>query len=197
MSLAHVYPIIFTLTLLSLHCWSTTTHPTDATSHMSLCNHLHPLHLPSLHWTSLAYLMDIWCMIHMFTVPLLVTSCALPWPNQSQIIMPCSQALTIASLRWALCSFLVYHLYLTCLYLPFTPENWIYEFPPAFRFSASALPFLAFASPHFTLHHIASQSHHLYLLHHTQRQSLTPRLCPPSLIGFMLRLPAPSILAAS
>ena len=40
--------------------------------------------------------------------------------------------------------FLVYHLYLTCLYLPFAPENCIYELPPVFRFSACA-------SPHFTL----------------------------------------------
>ena len=93
--------------------------------------------------------------------------------------------------------FLVYHLYLTCLYLPFAPENCIYEFPPVFRFSACALPCLAFASPHFTFHCMASQSHCLYQLRHTWRQSLTPRLHPQSHIWFTLRSPTPSILATS
>ena len=102
MSLAHVYPIIFTFPLHSLHCWSTTTHPTNMTSHASLHNCSHMMCLPLLHWTSLTYLMDIWCMIHMFTVSFLVTSCALQWPNQSWIIAPHGQALTIASLWMSL-----------------------------------------------------------------------------------------------
>ena len=102
MNLAHVYHIIFAFPLLSLHCWSTTTHPADVTSCMSLCNHSHMMQSPLLHWTSLAYLIDIWCTIHMFTVPLLVTSYTLPWPNQSHIIAPCSQALTIALLWMSL-----------------------------------------------------------------------------------------------
>ena len=38
----------------------------------------------------------------MFTFPLLVTMCTLPWPNQSQIIVPYGQALTIASLQMSL-----------------------------------------------------------------------------------------------
>ena len=36
--------------------------------------------------------------------------------------------------------YLVYQLYLTCLYLPFAPEHCLYKFPPVFRFSACASP---------------------------------------------------------
>ena len=74
---------------------------------------------------------------------------------------------------------------------PFTPEHSIYKFPPVFRFSACASPCLEFTS-----HCIASQSHSPYLLCHAWRQFLTPRSHPQNPIGFMLRSPAPSILAA-
>ena len=84
--------------------------------------------------------------------------------------------------------FLDYHSYLTCLYLPFDRE---YKFPsPDFR-----PPFCAFSPSCITLHHL------------TVPPSLPVMPCletipysqiaPQSPIGFMLRLPAPSILAAS
>ena len=92
-----------------------------------------------------------------------------PWPDQSQIITLCGQALTIASLQMSL---VLAFLFTICICL-------------------------AFASPHFALHCIALQSHHLYLLCHTWRQSITPRSHPQSLIGFTLRLPTPLILATS
>ena len=50
--------------------------------------------------------------------------------------------------------FLVYHLYLTCLYLPFAPENCIYKFPQVCRFSAFTSPCLTFTSSHFASHHL-------------------------------------------
>ena len=50
--------------------------------------------------------------------------------------------------------FLVYHLYLTCLYLPFAPENCIYKFPPVCRFSVFTSPHLTFTSPHFASHRL-------------------------------------------
>ena len=49
--------------------------------------------------------------------------------------------------------FIVYHLYLTCLYLPSAPENCIYKLPPVFRFSVCASPCLIFTLPHFALAH--------------------------------------------
>ena len=55
--------------------------------------------------------------------------------------------------------FLVFHLYLTCLYLPFSqiiireePHNCPYEFPPELRFSTYALHHLALILHHFALH---------------------------------------------
>ena len=50
--------------------------------------------------------------------------------------------------------FLVYHSYLTCLYLPFAPEKshaiYPYEFPPEFKISTYALHHTAFILHHFT-----------------------------------------------
>ena len=50
--------------------------------------------------------------------------------------------------------FIVYHLYLTCLYLPFAPENCIYKFPQVCRFSAFTSPRLTITSSHFASHHL-------------------------------------------
>ena len=98
-----------------------------------------------------------------------------------------------------------YHSYLTHLYLPFA----IYNFPPDFRLRSSysliALPTFsqhAFTSPFtFAMLHFTPQSHHLCLSHtchyHTWRQFLTPWSHPQSLIGFMLRLSAPSNLSCA
>ena len=84
--------------------------------------------------------------------------------------------------------FLVDHSYLTCLYLPFDTRRITHmSSPPEFRFSTYTLHHIALASHHFTSRHTTSQSHHLYLLYHAWRQSLTPKLHPQSHIGFILR----------
>ena len=63
--------------------------------------------------------------------------------------------------------FLVCYSYLTCLYLPFTPDRratqfYPYEFPPEFKLSTHALHHTALTLHHFALYHTALQSHHLY-----------------------------------
>ena len=107
-----IYPSIFAFPLLSLHCRSTTMHlRSNATARQS--------HL--LHWTDLAYLMDIWLMIHMYLLLFLVSpTCPLLQSNQSQALTLRGQALPITS---PYAHILVYHLYLTCLYLPFAREH--------------------------------------------------------------------------
>ena len=51
--------------------------------------------------------------------------------------------------------FLVYHLYLTCPYLPFAPENCIYKVPPVCRFSAFTSPHICLTPFHITSHCLA------------------------------------------
>ena len=94
--------------------------------------------------------------------------------------------------------FPVFHLYLTCLYLPFSqiiireePTNHLYQFPLELRFSTYTLHHLALISHHFASHHTASQSHFLYPTAHLETMPF-PQIAPPqSLIGFILRSPAP------
>ena len=57
---------------------------------------------------------------HVFTSILSVSNVPLLWSDQSRGLTPCGQALSIA-LPYA--HILVYHLYLTCLYLPFTERT--------------------------------------------------------------------------
>ena len=72
----------------------------------------------SLYQTDLAYLMDIWLTIHMYLLLFLASPmCPLLRSDQSQGLALHGQALSIA-LPYA--RILVYHSYLTCLYLPFT-----------------------------------------------------------------------------
>ena len=86
--------------------------------------------------------------------------------------------------------FLVCHLYLTCLYLPFTPQksqrishmsfpqNWDLALMPC------TILHLFHTIPHYiTLPHNCT----VFTLHHTWRQFLTPRSHPQSPIGFILR----------
>ena len=63
----------------------------------------------------------------------LVTQHALLQPDQSQVIAPCSQALTIHSFTSdePCAHFLDYHSYLACLYFTFQE----YKFPPRFQLS--------------------------------------------------------------
>ena len=137
--LSHCIPI-FTFLLLSIHCWSTSTHPATATSHMSLHAHLH---------TTLTFApLDQLCLadgqmiynLHV-TFPFLVTS----HPP------PMAQPITSHHTTWSgtcysfasdeLCAwFLAYHSYITCLYLPYHPRLPEYKFPPEFRFNVFASP---------------------------------------------------------
>ena len=88
MILAHVYTNIFSFPLLSLHCWSTT-------NYYALCQCDLP-HEPLQSFTFAS--LDQPHLYDVYSSPL----CALLWPNQSCIIAPHSQALTIASLRASL-----------------------------------------------------------------------------------------------
>ena len=114
-----------------------------------------------LHQTDLAYLMDIWLMIHTFLLLFLGSPmCPLLQSDQSRALAPCGQALSI-TLPYA--RFLVFHSYLTCLYLPFAkniiteaPINCLYESPPELRFSTYPSHHLALISHYFTSHHTAT-----------------------------------------
>ena len=91
-------------------------------------------------------------------------TCPLLRSDQSRGLTPRSQALSIAS---PYAHILVYHSYLTCLYLPFTkkniiaeaPTNCLYESPPELRFSTHASHRLALISHYFALFRIASHCH--------------------------------------
>ena len=111
-----IYPSIFTFPSLSLHRRSTTTHLCSDIIVLALARRSH-----SLYWTDLAYLMDIWLMIHMYLLLLLVSpTCPLLWSDQSCVLTLHGQALSIAS---PYACILVYHSYLTCLYLPFATQH--------------------------------------------------------------------------
>ena len=95
-----VYPSIFAFPLLSLHHWSTTMHPCW---HNHTC--LHSLmHNTCLHFIGPASLIW-WTDVLQFTCFISILSsptCTLPWPDQSWILAPCGQALTIALLQMSL-----------------------------------------------------------------------------------------------
>ena len=95
-------------------------------------------------------------------------------------------------------SILVFHLYLTCLYLPFAqsiiredPHNCLYQFPPELRFSTYASHRLTLISHYFASHHTATIP--LSLLATTHLETIPcPQIAPPqSPIGFILRSLAP------
>ena len=114
------YTLLFSLFLHFLYiadpplCTSAPTWPHVIVLTLAWQSHL-------LHWTDLAYLMDIWLTIHMYLLLFLVSPmCLLLWSDQSWALALCGQALSI-TLPYA--HILVYHLYLTCLYLPFTKKK--------------------------------------------------------------------------
>ena len=107
-----IYPSVFAFPLLSLHRQSTTMH---------LHSNVTAQQLHSLHQTDLAYLMDTWFTIHMYLLLFLASPmCPLLWSDQSQALTLHSLALSI-TLPYA--RFLVFHSYLTCLYLPFALQR--------------------------------------------------------------------------
>ena len=115
--------------------------------------------------------------------------------DQSQALTPCGQALSI-TLPYA--HFLVFHSYLTCLYLPFTgniireePHNCLYKFPPELRFSTYTLHHLALISHYFASHRTAKIPPSLLATLHLETIPC-PQIAPPqNPIGFILRSPAP------
>ena len=148
-------------------------------------------HMHSLYWTDLAYLMDIWLTIHMYLLLLLVSlTCPLLRSNQSRGLTPCGQALSIAS---PYARILVYHSYLTSLYLLFAREH--------HRWTPNQLPI--WVSPRIEISHSFCAISHYFASHHTATipPSLLatthletipyPQIAPPqSPIGFILRSPA-------
>ena len=119
----------------------------------------------SLHQTDLTYLMDIWLTIHMYLLLFLVSPmCPLLQSDQSWVLALHSQALSITS---PYAHFLVFHSYLTFLYLPFAkrkiiaeaPTNCLYESPPELRFCTYASHRLALISHYFALFRIALHCH--------------------------------------
>ena len=120
--------------------------------------------------------------------------CPLLRSDQSRVLAPHGQALSIAS---PYAHILVYHSYLTCLYLPFTediiteaPTNFLYESPPELRFSTYALHCLALISHYFASHHTAMIPLSLLATIHLETIPY-PQIAPPqSPIGFILRSPA-------
>ena len=122
--------------------------------------------------------------------------CPLLRSDQSQALTPCGQALSITS---PYAHFLVFHSYLTCLYLPFAKKkiitealtNCLYESPPELRFSTYALHCLASISHYFASHHTATISPSLLATIHLETIPY-PQIAPPqSPIGFILRSLAP------
>ena len=172
-------PFYFCFSFTSLHRRSTPTHLHSDVLTLAWQSH-------SLPQTDLAYLMDIWLTIHMYLLLFLVSpTCPLLRSDQSWGFAPRGQALSIASPYSCI---LVYHSYLTSLYLPFSREHH-YRSPNQLpiwvspRIEISHLRF-TLISHYFALfrtisHHIAlPRSHCLYLPQYTWRQSLTPRSHP-------------------
>ena len=182
-----IYPSIFAFPLLPLHHQSTTTHSNCTWSH--LCLHL-------LHRTNLTYLMDTWFMIHLFLLLFLVSPmCALPWSDQSRALTPHGQALCFG---WALCSLscLPFVFNLPVFYLSLRPSSeknhtiTYMSFPQNWDLALAACTISHLS--HTILHHnTLPHNPTVFTLHHTWRWSLSPRSHPQSLIGFILRSPAP------
>ena len=113
---AHI-PSIFTFPSLSLHCRSTPTHlRSDATA----CDRARTTITFTLSDRSCLFDGHMTYDSHVFTSILSVSNVPLLWSDQSRGLALRGQALSIAS---PYARILVYHLYLTCLYLPFAREH--------------------------------------------------------------------------
>ena len=138
----------------------------------------------SLHRTNLTYLMDIWLTIHMYLLLFLASpTCPLLRSDQSRVLALHSQALSIAS---PYARILVYHSYLTCLYLPFANQHhhqspnqlpiWVSP-----RIEISHLRF-TLISHYFALFRIALHCHNptVSTSHNTPGDNPLPPDCTPS-----------------
>ena len=122
-------------------------------------------------------------------------TCPLMRSDQSRVLTPRGQALSI-TLPYA--HFLVFHSYLTCLYLPFAQNiitealtNCLYESPPELRFSTYTSHHLALILHYFASHRTGMIPPSLLATIHLETIPY-PQITPPqSPIGFILRSPAP------
>ena len=121
-------------------------------------------------------------------------TCPLLRSDQSRVLAPRGQALSIAS---PYACILVYHSYLTCLYLPLAresiteaPTNCLYQFPSELRFRTYASHLFRTISHYFASHRTATISLSLLATIHLETIPY-PQIAPPqSPIGFILRSPA-------
>ena len=137
-----------------------------------------------LYQTDLTYLMDIWLMIHMYLLLFLVSPmCPLLQSDQSWALAPRGQALSITS---PYAHILVYHSYLTSLYLPFTREDhhWSPNHLPIWVSPRIEILHLCFAPSctYFALFRITSHCHNptVSTCHNTPGDSPLPPDCTPS-----------------
>ena len=121
--------------------------------------------------------------------------CPLLRSDQSQVLTPRGQALSIAS---PYACILVYHSYLTCLYLSFVGNiitealtNCLYESPPELRFSTYASHHLALILHYFASHRTATIPPSLLATIHLETIPYSQIAPPQSPIGFILRSLAP------
>ena len=118
-------------------------------------------------------------------------TCPLLRSDQSQVLAPRGQALSIAS---PYACILVYHSYLTSLYLPSLGNIiakaltiCLYESPPELRFCTCALHLFHTISHYFTSHRTATIPPSLLATIHLETIPY-PQIAPPqSPIGFILR----------
>ena len=93
-------PHYFCFSFISSHCWSTATHPTNMTSHASLCNHscvMLPFIGPYSSYSIIPAPLSWWTddlLTSLLLSHFFVTQCALLWPDQSWVVMLCSQGLS-------------------------------------------------------------------------------------------------------
>ena len=121
-------------------------------------------------------------------------TCPLLQSDQSRGLAPHGQALSIAS---PYARILVYHSYLTSLYLPFTKNiiaealtNCLYESPPELRFCTYASHLFCTILHYFASHRSATIPPSLLTTIHLETIPY-PQIAPPqSPIGFILRSPA-------
>ena len=131
---------------------------------------------------------------HVFTSILSISNVcpSTVWPIMSPCTMRSGTYYNFTSDEPYAC-FLVFHSYLTCLYLPFAP----YKSQPIAYTSFpqnSELALTPCITPHLphTISHHTTLPHNstVFTIYHTWRWSHTPRLHPQSPIGFILRSPA-------
>ena len=189
-----IYPSIFTfplLPILSIHCWSTTMHPcTDVTTRDRTRTHfIGPISL--IWWTH-----DLWftCFTSILSIPNVCPPAVWPITNPHTARSGTFYSFTLDE---PYACFLVYHSYLTCLYLPFTQKRYrraltnSLQVSPRIQLSTYALHHTTFTSHHFASHHTAAIPLSLLVSPHLETIPC-PQIAPPqSHIGYTLRSPAP------